>query len=280
MADIRQAIVQAAQEAGIDPAYALAVAERESSFNPNAHASKTIHGLFQMSKDLRDQYGSGDSTDPYTQARSWTGHANALKPQMARVLGRDPTPQEQYLGHYFGPTRAARMASGQIHPSTPVDQVFTPLEMASNPNFARAGTVGALTSGITADMTRRIAKYGGQVPPRPPADIPQQSAAIDFSDASDDFSDFGPATTASKLAADKPSLVAQKPSPVPVPAPKETGLPMLAPKPAATPAELESALPAPPKGSFTTNPGGPYLNAVPPPAAWPEAPFSQAFPTS
>lgn len=158
----RAAIERAASEEGIDPAAALAIAERESNFNPQARSSKTIRGLFQMRGDLRRQHGIGDSNDPYTQAKGWGGFFNGVKREMAGGLGRDPTDAEGYLGHHFGARRAARMM--QMDPSTPVDQVFTKQEMRLNPHFGRAGTVGELNSSIIADIGARQAKFGGDAP--------------------------------------------------------------------------------------------------------------------
>lgn len=154
---IRDAIVQAAQEAGIDPSIALAIAERESSFNPNARSSKTIEGLFQMRGDNRARYGY--TPDPKGQVQAWGRFIADVKREMAGPLGRDPTDTESYLGHHFGGVRAGRMM--RMDPNTPVAQVFTPREMAENPHFARAGTVGALNSSILADIDKRRAKFGG-----------------------------------------------------------------------------------------------------------------------
>jgi hypothetical protein len=157
--DIREAIVRAAVEHGRDPSIALAIAERESAFNPSAHASKTIAGLYQMTGGLRRQYGIGDSTDPYTQAKGWNTFFDDNKGEMARVLGRDVTDQEGYLGHHFGSTRAARML--KMDPNTPVDEVFSAYERSLNPHFDRAGTVGRLNSSVLADVDKRRARYGG-----------------------------------------------------------------------------------------------------------------------
>lgn len=159
----RAAITRAAAENGIDPAAALAIAERESAFNPSAHSSKTIHGLYQMRGDLRRQYGIGDSEDPYAQAKGWGTFFKDNKGEMARVLGRDVTDEEGYLGHHFGGTRAARML--KMDPSTPVDQVFTPYERSINPHFDKAGTVGALNSSVLGDISRRKTKFGGAEAP-------------------------------------------------------------------------------------------------------------------
>jgi hypothetical protein len=159
MTPVEAAIVRAAQEEGIDPATALAWASRESSFNPNARASKSIYGLFQMSGALRRQYGIGDTADPYEQTRGFARYYRGLKDEMKRTLGRDPTDTEAYLGHHFGGQRGARTLS--MDPNTPVSAVFTPYERSLNPHFDRAGTIGKLTGSIMPDIDRRYAKYGG-----------------------------------------------------------------------------------------------------------------------
>jgi hypothetical protein len=168
---VEDAIRRAAAESGIDPAAAMAIAERESSFNPTARSSKTIRGLYQMRGDHRARYGVGDSDDPYEQSKGWGKFFQTVKKEMAGTLGRDPTDSEGYLGHHFGGVRAARMM--KMDPNTPVDQVFTPTEMAQNPHFGRAGTVGVLNSSILADMDKRTAKFGGGAAPA--------GAEIDFS---------------------------------------------------------------------------------------------------
>lgn len=158
---IHEAIIRAAVEAGEDPAFALAVAERESNFDPNAKASKTIRGLYQMSQDLRGRYNIGGSVDPYTQASGWMRFIGDTRRQMASRLGRDPTPSELYLGHYFGPGRASSMLNGWYPPNTDVRDVFTDEEIRGNPNIARAGTIGNLSNSITADMERRRQRFAG-----------------------------------------------------------------------------------------------------------------------
>lgn len=155
----REAIVRAAQEAGIDPSVALAIAERESRFDPRARSSQTIRGIFQMRGDHRARYGVGDSDDPAAQTKGWTAFFKDVKKEMGSALGRDPTDAEGYLGHHFGGVRAGRMM--RMAPDTPVDQVFTRREMAENPHFSKAGTVGQLNSSILADMQKRSAKFGG-----------------------------------------------------------------------------------------------------------------------
>jgi len=101
---------------------------------------------------------------------------------MSYKLGRPVSDEETYLGHHFGGGRAARML--KMDPQTPVDQVFTPNEMAVNPHFGRAGTVGNLNSTVLADMTSRRQKFGGQVPDLSGEGTPVGGSAQDAPDLS------------------------------------------------------------------------------------------------
>lgn len=180
MTPAQAAIVQAAQEAGIDPAFALAVAERESNFNARARSSKTIRGMYQMRGDLRAKYGVGDSDDELEQARGWGRFLPDVRKDMKSVLGRDPTDQESYLGHHFGAKRAARTLS--MDPSTPVEAVFTPQEMAVNPHFARAATIGNLNASVMGDIGKRMARFGGATASpaaAEPADLSSLGGAVE-----------------------------------------------------------------------------------------------------
>lgn len=160
---VREAIIRAAEASGIDPATALAFAERESSFNPLARNSVTIRGLYQMKGDLRAKYGIGDSDDPYEQAMGWGRFFGDLKKGMSKRLGREVTDAEAYAGHHFGEGRGARMFN--MDPDTPLDQVFTPREMRENPHFAKAGTVGRLMGDVVGDIDRRRSQHGAAAQP-------------------------------------------------------------------------------------------------------------------
>jgi len=161
--EIESVIRRTAARHNIDPALMMAIAERESSFNPSAGSGSpksSAYGLFKLLRGERARYG-GSSTDPEEQADAWARYIKPTQAEMRSVLGRDPSGSETYLGHYFGGMRAAHMINGQIPEEMPVDHVFTPNEMAANPNFARAGTAGALRDSVLADVDRRQRKFGG-----------------------------------------------------------------------------------------------------------------------
>jgi hypothetical protein len=195
----REAIIRAAREVGIEPALALAIAERESSFNPRARNSKTIRGMYQMRGDHRAKYGIGDSDDPYQQTKGWGAFFKEVQKEMAGKLGRDPSGSEGYLGHHFGGARAGRML--KMDPNTTVDQVFTPREMRENPHFAKAGTVGRLNSSILADIDKRQAKFGGAAPDLGLIDFAKMGEPVELGFGTPTGTDNGPATPQATAAA-------------------------------------------------------------------------------
>jgi hypothetical protein len=230
---VQQQIIDYAQRMGIDPSYMLATAERESSFNPNAGGTGTIRGAYQMTRALRRQYGVPEQGATLEQQNAgFHKYTDDLRKDMARRMGRDPTDSELYMGHHFGPYRASKMASGQYHPNTPVQQIFSPLEMRGNPHFARAGTIGNLTQQTLGDMDRRLGKYNGQKPQDPllaggpPGRGQSMLPDDDFSEyaegydktkqasnkgAVDDFSEFAEPSKPQKQAMQPPPAQAQPP---------------------------------------------------------------------
>lgn len=160
---VQQQIIDYARRMGIDPSYMLATAERESNFNPNLGGTGTIRGAYQMTRALRQQYGvpEGNATLEQ-QSAGFHKYTDDLRKDMAKRMGRDPTDSELYMGHHFGPYRASKMAMGQYHPNTPVQQIFSPLELRGNKHIVNAGTTGRLTQQTMGDMDRRLSKYNGQ----------------------------------------------------------------------------------------------------------------------
>lgn len=175
--DIVATIRRVAEEEGISPAYALAVAERESNFNPQSGGTGTIRGLYQFTGANRRKYGLSDNADVETQTRAFARLSRDLDKEMAPHLGRAPTDGERYSGHHLGGTRAARIVSGAHAGYAPSD-LFSPREMAGNPHFAKARTGGELSQSIVGDIDRRMAKYGGASPENSGKNLP--SGGVDF----------------------------------------------------------------------------------------------------
>lgn len=179
MSAIRDTIARVAEEEGIDPAYALSVAERESNFKPNAGGTGTIRGLFQLTGANRRRYGQTDDADVEEQTRAFARLTHALRQEMTAKLGREPSPGELYTGHHFGGTRAARIITtqGDLSPS----DIFSAREMAGNPHFSRARTGGELSQSIVADIDKRMTKHGGGAPPggQPGSDYASHGQPVD-----------------------------------------------------------------------------------------------------
>lgn len=140
---IVETILRASAEAGVDPVYMMALADKESSFSTKAKAAtSSAEGLFQfvsatwleMIRDFGARYGyeaeaaavtgrgatitvTGDGMrervlglrrDPYVAALM---AAELIKRDRARIearIGRDLTTSELYLAHFLGTTSAGR----------------------------------------------------------------------------------------------------------------------------------------------------------------------------
>ncbi len=227
--EIQDMIRRLAVEADVDPAYALAVAQRESRFDPNARASRTIAGLFQMRGDHRQRFGVPDDADPETQTRGFAGFTNALRDEMTRHLGRAPTDSELYLGHYLGGQRAARALTD--HADLSPRDVFSPQELTINPEFKRHPTMGSLASAVTADMDKRMARFSSTTPdaPRAPArdfsafGTPEPVNFSAFGEPDKPVSTFPPSNDAPKSDTPQTPLVGGRPFDEPQPAAARPG---------------------------------------------------------
>lgn len=98
------AIAQAAQQAGVDPALLSAVAWTESGFNPSATSSAGAQGLMQ----LMPATAAGLGVDPMDPAQALLGGARYLREQLDRFGGRADLALAAYNA---GPT-AVRNAGG------------------------------------------------------------------------------------------------------------------------------------------------------------------------
>jgi peptidoglycan hydrolase-like protein with peptidoglycan-binding domain len=184
-AEIQQIIASTAAANGFPPALALAIADRESSFNPNARASQTIYGLYQMDRDWRERTGIGNSSDPATQTVGMIQMWNERAARLAETLGRQPTDGEVYVAHHLGDggARSAFRLINNGQGDTPMSDVVSRTAYQINPHFARAGSVGNFVNQTTADIDRRVSRwangeaadpsvFGFEGRPTPPGDVP------------------------------------------------------------------------------------------------------------
>ncbi len=112
MADIRKLIAQKAIAAGMDPNHALTMASIETGgkFDPRAVSPTGYKGLFQFGPREWKSYGGGkDIFDPEANADAFVGYHGDIKNKLKESLGREPTPQELYLGWQQGAAGAAKL---------------------------------------------------------------------------------------------------------------------------------------------------------------------------
>ncbi len=144
--DIRSLIRKKALEAGIDPTHALTMASIESSFNPQAANKYGYKGLYQFGPGEWKTYGGGkDVFDPEANFDAFVGYHNEIRDQLKSSLGRDPTPQELYLGWQQGAAGASKLLNNADAPARTL--------VAPNAILANGGTVD-MTGGQFADIWR------------------------------------------------------------------------------------------------------------------------------
>ena len=99
-ADIKRLIIKIATEEGVDPAIALAIAEQESGFNPEAHRvtkDENSYGLYQINKKSHPDYKGG--FNPEANIRYGLRY---FKGQLARAKGNVPLALAAYNGGWGG----------------------------------------------------------------------------------------------------------------------------------------------------------------------------------
>lgn len=194
---VRAAVIRAAAEMGVDSAYLLAVAVRESRLDPAARSRRsTAAGLYQFTaetwlqvvKAFGARHGLGDYAQLITidedgsatipsEARSGVlqlrfdpqiaavmaaelGQDN--KRRLERVLGRPVTSAEIYIAHFLGVAQAGRLiAAAHKAPLTPAAQL-APAAAHTNPGVFRPAGRDASASAIVA----RIEAYFARELPR------------------------------------------------------------------------------------------------------------------
>jgi len=148
--------------AGMDPAHWRAVAQIESSVNPQSNRGNDTQfkGLFQLGHGVWHDHGSGDIYNPMDNAIAAAKYAQANAAIFRGAFGRDPTPIETYMMHQQG---AGFYTKGQM--SNIAGNPYSPKMNAS------LETPQSFEEGWRRNMEDKVARMGGQ------AGTPFQSVA-------------------------------------------------------------------------------------------------------
>ncbi len=164
--DIAQLIKQRAQERGVDPELALAIAKAESGLRPQIKNPKSsAHGLFQIVDDTWKQYGGDPKKrkDVNENIRIGLEILADNERALGRTLGREPRPGELYAAHFFGTEGAKRVLTA--NPDAPVSSVVSERVLKANPELLQGKSVYQALSALGA----KVGDTGpGQRVPRSP----------------------------------------------------------------------------------------------------------------
>jgi Transglycosylase SLT domain len=172
MAGIADLITAAAQSAGVDPALALAVAQRESGMNPNAPDGTAGEiGIFQLKPSSFPGYSIAQLRDPQTNINVGVGYLASLLAE----FGGDPV--AAVAAYNWGPTNVAGAIAqhgGDFEISAAPGAPFIPAWLSAAPASVRAYVLSVLPSGVGAGGGAAPAgappiSYAGVPPPGPPA---------------------------------------------------------------------------------------------------------------
>jgi hypothetical protein len=198
-ADVRRAIHRAARDIGVDAGYLIAVAAKESSFDPAARAEGTTAlGLYQFTTDtwLRvvkvfgARHGLGAEARQITVARDGgvamaddAARAKLLAlrtderlsalmaaelardnaARLARLLDRDVTPAETYIAHFLGLAQAARLIVAADATPRLAGAALLPAAATHNAGIfspdGHAASAAAIVAAIDAYFARQAPRF-------------------------------------------------------------------------------------------------------------------------
>lgn len=119
--EIKQLVIDKANQWGINPNIALAQIQQESGFNPNRVGALGERGLGQFMKGTWETYGSGNfdnAFDPATNLDAWGNYMSSLMGTFGGDYIKALTAYNGGPGHLtdpgkYGPPSAAAIAYGQ-----------------------------------------------------------------------------------------------------------------------------------------------------------------------
>ena len=186
---VEAAIQRASNATGVDFTFLMKTANRESSFNPKAHApTSSAAGLFQFTeqtwlstlKQHGSKYGYARYADLVSKGSDGRYHVDGsearqavmdlrLDPHAASLMageltsdhasylkgrtGRNPTSGELYAAHFLGPQGSAKLIeAAQLRPGISAASLFPDAAQANKAIFyrdGRAATVGEVYANLT-----------------------------------------------------------------------------------------------------------------------------------
>lgn len=102
-AAVQQAILAASRRYGVSSQLLSRFARIESNFRPDAVSPSGRHfGLFQLSRDIFNRFGTGNILDPQANANAAAAHLRSNAQQFESRFGRPPTAADLYMIHQQG----------------------------------------------------------------------------------------------------------------------------------------------------------------------------------
>lgn len=172
---VKDVISNAAKTVGVDEKAMVTKAALESSFNPNAKASKgSATGLYQFTSGTWDEmmqkygkkYGIAPGTQPTDANANAILAAQYMKDNEKHLLKASPdgklTDGDRYMAHFFGPTGATQMLradpnslGAMVLPKAAADNKETFYDKNGNPR-----TVGEIRKFLNNKTDTALAKHG------------------------------------------------------------------------------------------------------------------------
>lgn len=171
------AIAKASSITGVSYGYMMAMADKESGFDPNAKAPKgSASGLYQFTDSTwagmvkkYPEYGYtvADKNDPEAQAVMAGVLAKENKAVIERATGQSASNTDLYMGHFLGGPTAAKVLSGD--PNASAASFVSTTAVTNNPTIFKKPdgslrTVGEVKELFARQIEPKSAAYGAQSP--------------------------------------------------------------------------------------------------------------------
>lgn len=151
---IPEQIKTEATKQGVDPRAALIFAQIESSMKPDAKNGSSV-GLFQLGKDVQEQYGVTDPLDAAQNMQGGIGYMADNTKAFRSTLKRDPSVSELYAMHLLG--TGGGMALAKADDNRSFDEFARKLyaeQLKKNPNYVDQVEAGNRLQGMSVGQVK------------------------------------------------------------------------------------------------------------------------------